>query len=143
MAQTRKRRRRKHRGTQAGTVERPVRATPRTKEERRAQARERRVQRFSRPPTWRAAVVRGTLASVAFGALLVVLFDRPVMAAVPLAAFMILLYVPMTYVTDRWMYQRRLRLRSAPPRARGAREPARDGAATGGLLGRLRRGRER
>ena len=139
MAQTKKKRRRKHRGTQAGTIDRSARrAAPRTKEERRAVAQQRRSQRFARPPTWRGAVIRGTLASVAFGALLVVLFDRPVVAALPLAAFMILLYVPMTYVTDRWMYQRRQRMAAAPPRPR---PPAGEGASGGGLLGRLRRGR--
>jgi hypothetical protein len=145
MAQTKKKRRRKHRGTQAGTIERPTRrAAPRTKEERRALARQRRGERFSRPPTWRGAVIRGTLASAAFGGLLVVLFDRPVMAALPLAAFMILLYVPMTYVTDRWMYQRRRRMAAAPVRRPASSESTGEGSGTGaGLLGRLRGRRRR
>jgi hypothetical protein len=143
MAHTKKKRRRKHRGTQAGTVQRPVRSTARTKEQRRAAARERRVSRFTRPPSWRGAIIRGTLASVAFGALLVVLFDRPVQAALPLAAFMILLYVPLTYMTDRFMYDRRRRKMGAAPARPPARErPEGDEPAGGsGLLGRLRRRR--
>ena len=140
MAQTKKKRRRKHSGTQAGTLQRPVRSgAPRTKEQRRAAARERRLQRYARPPSWRGAVIRGTLASAAFGILLVVLFDRPVQAALPLAAFMILLYVPLTYMTDRFMYDRRQRrMGAAPPPRPAARERSEDSGAGGGLLGRLR-----
>jgi Flp pilus assembly protein TadB len=143
MAQTKKKRRRKHRGTQAGTIERPVRAaSPRTKQERRELARRRRLERFSRPPTWRGAFVRATFAAAAFGVLWVLLFDKPLTSAVPLSFFMILVYVPLTYMTDRWMYERRRRLAAARS-ARPARGEEPRPAGPSGILGRLLRGRRR
>lgn len=111
MAQTKKRRRRKHRGTQAGSVverrSRPATA-PKTKEERRIAARQARAQRFARPPTWRGALNRAAIAAIVFGLLMVLILDRPVVSALLLAGFMLLIYVPMSYYTDRFVYNRRM-----------------------------------
>ena len=71
MAQTRKKRRRKHRGTQAGTIDRAGRTgRPRTREEAKQISRQRRQERLDRTPTLKGAVQRAALAAALFTALL-------------------------------------------------------------------------
>lgn len=110
MAQTKRKRRRKHRGTQAGTVETRGR-TGRTRSgtEARQSARERRLARLDRPPTWRGALTRAAIAAALFGVIVAVAFDRPAGSAATLAALMLVIYVPMGYWTDRFIYNRRQR----------------------------------
>ena len=73
MAQTRKKRRRKHRGTQAGTIERAGRTgRPRTREEAKQISRQRRQERLDRQPTLKGAVQRAAIAAAVFGVLVVV-----------------------------------------------------------------------
>jgi hypothetical protein len=110
MAQSKPKRRRKHRGTQAGTIERAGRTgRPQTREEAKRIARDRRAHRLDQPPTWRGAVNRAAIAAVVFGVLVVVLFGRAVSAGAFLAAFMFLLYIPLGYLTDRVIYNFRQR----------------------------------
>ena len=112
MAQTRKRRRTKHRGNAAGMVEargrtgRPPTAAER-KADARASAREKRVDRFSRPPTWRSAANRALVATIIFVGVVIFAFKRPVSEGVALAGFMLLFYTPMGYYTDLLFYRRR------------------------------------
>jgi drug/metabolite transporter (DMT)-like permease len=118
MAQTRKRRRSKHRGNAAGVVEvrgrtgRPGTASD-GKADTKAQARQRRLDRAQRPPTWRGAFVRALLATAMFGVLLILVLDNPAPQAVLLAAFMMLVYTPLGYYTDLFLYRRRQRKRDA------------------------------
>ena len=110
MAQTRKRRPRKHRGTQAGTIERPGRTgRGQIKTDAKQIARDRRQERMDREPTWRSALNRSAIAAAVFGLLVVVLFNRPAVAGLTLAAVMVLVYWPMSYYTDRFLWQRRQR----------------------------------
>ena len=114
MAQTRKKRRRKHRGTQGGRVDpnrRPGR--PRSREEAKARARAGRKSpaRTDTPPTWRSAVTRGLVAAVIFTILLMVIFQRPIGAALGLGAFMLAFYIPAGYYIDMMMWRRRERAR--------------------------------
>ena len=117
MAQTRKKRRRKHRGTQAGTVERrtqgkhsPARASrPMTAEERRHE-------RLSTPPTWRGTLNRAALAAIFFGVIAYLILDRTVAQAAVLAAFALIVYVPMSYYTDQLMHRRYMRKHGHNPR---------------------------
>jgi hypothetical protein len=115
MAQTRKKRRRKHRGTQGGRVDTNRRASkPRTREEAKARARagrKRPAARVDAPPTWRSAIVRGVVAAVIFTALLVLIFQRPIGAALALGGFMLVFYVPAGYYFDTMMWRRRERAR--------------------------------
>ena len=113
MAQTK--RKRKHRGTQAGTVEARGRTgrRPQTQVEGRKIARERRADRFDRPPTWRSALNRAAISAAVFAVAVVVLFRRPVAAAVILGVVMVVLYLPMSYYTDRFLYNRRQRKKRA------------------------------
>jgi hypothetical protein len=107
MAQTRKRRRRKHRGTQAGSVERRARGRPRSRAEARDRAKSQYAQRRDQPPTWRSAINRGLVAAGIFFGLIVLLFKQPLGGAVLISLFMLAFYIPMGYYIDRFMYRRR------------------------------------
>jgi hypothetical protein len=116
MAQTRKRRRRKHRGTQTGRIDnRGPRGRPRTREEAKARARQKksgkrtRVDPRDKPPTWSGAFKRGLIGAGVFFLLFWLAFQRPVGAAMVLSVAMLAMYVPLGYYIDRFMYRRRQR----------------------------------
>ncbi|HZA90530.1 MAG TPA: hypothetical protein VE401_09880 [Solirubrobacterales bacterium] len=111
MAQTKKRRRKKHRGTQAGSIDNRARGRPRTRQEARSRARSRSqtTQRQDRPPTWRSALNRGLLAAGLFFLLMLLAFGRPVVQALALAVFTLVFYVPFGYYFDVFFYRRRQR----------------------------------
>jgi Flp pilus assembly protein TadB len=120
MAQTRRKRKRRHRGTQAGTIDRagrtskPAARSSKTssksasKAAPRQTAAERRQARFENPPTWRGALNRA-----AFAAAILVIFvsivQKNIAAGILLGAFAMLLYIPMSYYTDLALYRRRQR----------------------------------
>lgn len=113
MAQTRKRRQTKHRGNAAGMVELRGRTgrAPRVDEKQqkldaKAEARAKRLARLDSPPNWRGAMNRAGIAAAFFLIVLLVL-GQPVAAAVPLAAVTLLIYIPMSYYTDLFIYRRR------------------------------------
>jgi hypothetical protein len=120
MAQTKRKRTRKHRGTPAGTIERAGR-TGRTQMRGDAKqvARQRRQERLDRPPTWRGAVNRAAIAAAVFGVLVVLAFGRGIAGGALLAGFMFLLYIPLGYLTDSAIYRFRQRRRAAGPGAEG------------------------
>ena len=70
MAQTKKRRNRKHRGTQGGTINRRPKRRPQNRAEARSRAKSRSrtdpVHRLDQPPTWRNAWARGAFAAGVF-----------------------------------------------------------------------------
>jgi hypothetical protein len=110
MAQTKRKRTRKHRGTPAGTIERAGRTgRPQTRQDAKQISRQRRQERLDRPPTWRGAVNRAAIAAAVFGILVTVLFGRSVAQGVILAGFMFLLYIPLGYMTDTAIYRYRQR----------------------------------
>ncbi len=114
MAQTKKKRSRKRRGTQGGRIDTRSRAgRPRSREEAKARARARRkpAARPDLPPTWRSATIRGVIAAAVFTLLLLLLFRRPVGEALGLGAFMLVFYIPAGYYIDRTMWRRRERAR--------------------------------
>ena len=124
MAQTKKKRRRsKHRGTQAGTIERPGRTGrptttgPRAKAESRADAkaaaRQRRQERFDKEPTWRGSVNRAAFAAVIL-AIFVSVVQKNVPAGIVLGLLAMVIYVPMSYYTDRMLWRRRQRQKQQP-----------------------------
>jgi hypothetical protein len=114
MAQTRRKRTRKHRGTPAGTIDRAGRTgRPRTREEAKQISRQRRSERLDKPPTWKGAIQRAGIAAVVFGAFVVVLFKRDVAQAAALVVFMFALYIPLGYATDNFIYRFRQRRRQA------------------------------
>jgi hypothetical protein len=114
MAQTKRKRRTKHRGNAAGGIEnrgrtsRPPSPEVR-KQQRKDAARTARNDRFSRPPSWRSAANRALITTVLFVVVIVFLLGQPVQAAIPLGAFMLLLYIPFGYYMDMAFYKRRQR----------------------------------
>lgn len=114
MAQTRKKRRRKHRGTQGGRVDPNRRAgRPRNREEAKARARAGRKAptKTDAPPTWRSSIIRGLVAAVIFTVLLLLIFKRSAGSALALGGFMLVFYIPAGYYIDTMMWRRRERAR--------------------------------
>ena len=108
MAQTKNKRKRKHRGTPAGTVERRT-ANSRVKKDATQISRERRQERMNREPTWRGSINRAAIAAAVFGVLLFLLFDNDPARSAYLALLMFFLYIPLGYLTDRALYNFRQR----------------------------------
>jgi Flp pilus assembly protein TadB len=110
MAQTKRKRTRKHRGTPAGTIERAGRTgRPQTREDAKQITRRRRQERLDKPPSWRSSVNRAAIAAAVFGVLVVALFNRSVPQGAILAGFMFMLYIPLGYVTDLTIFRYRQR----------------------------------
>jgi hypothetical protein len=116
MAQNQKRRRRKRRGTQGGSVDTRRAARPRSREEAKARARSGRGSGSSGskqdlPPTWRNSVLRGVGAAVIFALLLILIFKRPLGVSLIFGAFMLAFYIPTGYYIDLAMWRKRERKR--------------------------------
>ena len=107
MAQTKRKRRSKHRGTAAGTIESRGRTGRRpTAQESKKDARGRRQMK---EPTWRSAATKASvMALVLFALTQFGLFGRapPTAQGVFLACLPMLLYTPLAYLTDRIVYNR-------------------------------------
>jgi hypothetical protein len=119
MAQTKRKRRSKHRGNAAGAIEtrgrtgRPAPAKPATKQEARAIARERRLRT---PPTWRSSITRAGFAAVLMFVFLTITtktHNRAAYAAV-FAVLAFALYVPAGYYMERFLWRRRMARRTTP-----------------------------
>ncbi|HET9153931.1 MAG TPA: hypothetical protein VFN85_07425 [Solirubrobacterales bacterium] len=113
MAQTRKKRQRKRRGTQGGRIDtKPRRSRPRSREEAKAQARSKRrpATKEDLPPTWRSSFLRGALMAVIFAVLLAI-FGNSIGAAAILGVCMLAIYVPGTYYIETALWRRRERAR--------------------------------
>jgi hypothetical protein len=114
MAQTKRKRRTKHRGNAAGIVESRGRTgRPPTPEEQKKAAQAARSQRrVLKEPTWKSAAVKS-------GAMAVLLFamtqfgflvdNSSPLSGFLLAAVAMLIYTPLAYTTDRWAYNRQQR----------------------------------
>lgn len=130
MAQTKKKRQTKHRGNAAGQIESRGRTGRKPGEGERKvsakdEARMKRLQRLDSPPTWRSALQRAAVATGFFFILLVLLFrDQPFAGKIFIALFMLVVYVPMGYYTDLWVYKRR-----QAKRARGGAAKSKRGEA--------------
>ncbi|HZE04408.1 MAG TPA: hypothetical protein VE127_04240 [Solirubrobacteraceae bacterium] len=110
MAQTKRKRRTKHRGNAAGTIEvRGRTGRPLKPEEKKKQDREqKRQERLNTPPTWKASFNRAALAS---GFMFILLLFTSKFKIVPSLLFAILalaLYVPSGYYLESFLYRRRM-----------------------------------
>ncbi len=122
MAQTKKKRRSKHRGTAAGTIERAGRTgKPQTREDAKRIARQQRAERLDKPPEWRSTINRAGIAAIVFAVLVVVLFGRPILSGLLLGVVMFAIYVPLGYATDSAIYRFRQRRKAAQVADRQAR----------------------
>jgi hypothetical protein len=106
---SRQRRRKKHRGTQAGTVRQRSRRSSASRSTGNLTPAEQRRQRLERPPSWRAAMNRAGISAAVFFAVLVLVLKQTVGAALGLALFMLLIYIPMGYAIDSFIYRWRQR----------------------------------
>jgi hypothetical protein len=113
MAQTKRKRRTKHRGNAAGMVEARGRTGRRpTAEEQKKAARGQGDRRVLKPPTWKSAGMKS-------GAMAILLFvmtqvgflvkDATIVSGLAVAATAMLLYTPLAFATDKWAYTRQQR----------------------------------
>ncbi len=111
MAQTKKKRRSKHRGTAAGTISARGRTgRPPSAEERKQAARASvRDRRLNRPPTWSASAKRATLAAAFMFVFLFFTQKGPnrVISAAVFAILALLLYIPAGYYMEVFLFRRR------------------------------------
>lgn len=123
MAQTKRKRRTKHRGNAAGSVEARGRTgrKPTESERRKSTSANAREERRFAEPSWSSAATRAGLASV----MLFVLFQvglagekQTIATSLALAVAAFLIYVPLGYKVDRMFWERRMRKagRPLPPR---------------------------
>jgi len=111
VAQTKRKRRSKHRGNAAGNIEARGRtgrkATPagNKKADRAALRRE----KLAQPPTWNKAIIRAAAASgLLFVLTQIGLFQDnvPPSQALVICLLAMLIYIPLGYMFDSWMYKR-------------------------------------
>jgi p-aminobenzoyl-glutamate transporter AbgT len=114
MAQTKRKRRTKHRGNAAGSIEARGRTGRKpTAEEQKANARQTARDRRSKPPTWNGAALK----ALAMAVLLFVLTQVGILGntntsikqGLFLALLALVIYTPLAYTTDRWVYGRMLK----------------------------------
>jgi hypothetical protein len=113
MAQTRRKRRTKHRGTPAGTIEARGRTgRPPTAEERKKQSRESaRERRLNSPPTWKSSITRALIAAVLVFAFLLLTAKgkNKVPVAIIFTLVAVAIYIPAGYYLELMLYRRRQR----------------------------------
>jgi hypothetical protein len=116
MAQTKRKRRSKHRGNAAGVVEtrgrtgRPVEPAKGAKGRGGAI----RTDRLDREPTWRSAANRSAIATILF-VVVISLINSPVVA-LAFGIPMFFLYTAVGFFTDKWIYERRQKRKSGGKR---------------------------
>jgi hypothetical protein len=110
MAQTKRKRTRKHRGTAAGTIEKAAhnRSTKQSSSAKPSPQASRQA-RLNRPPSWQGAATKAAFAAVVFGILLLLLFKRPAPEAAIWTVLVFFFYTPIGYWTDRAVYNMRMR----------------------------------
>ena len=114
MAQTKRKRKTKHRGTAAGTVESRGRTgrKPTAEELKKAQRDDARNRRQNKPPSWRSAFMKaGAMSAVLFVLMQLGVLggSATVASSLFLALFALLLYTPAAYATDKFVYNRNQR----------------------------------
>jgi hypothetical protein len=113
MAQTKRKRRTKHRGNAAGMVEARGRTGRRlTPEEQKKAARQSGDRRVLKPPTWKSAGMKsGAMALLLFVMTQVgfLVKNATILSGLAVAATAMLLYTPLAFATDKWAYNRQQR----------------------------------
>jgi hypothetical protein len=116
MAQTKRKRQTKHRGNAAGVVEsrgrtgrKPTVAEKSGNPSEVAKAkREKLIDKRDRPPTWRNAFIRAMFAAILMLLIVIVLFNRS-KQGIAFFPIVLLLYWPISYYSDKWVFDRRQR----------------------------------
>ncbi len=116
MAQTKRKRRTKHRGNAAGAIETRGRTgrKPTADEVKKSGRQSARDRRTAKPPSWNNAALKAlAMAAILFVLTQTGLFGKgtTISQGLVLAVFALVLYTPLAYMTDRWVYNRMLRQR--------------------------------
>ena len=111
MAQTKRKRRSKHRGNAAGTIEARGRTgrKPDPAQQKKTDRSAMRRERLAQPPTWNKAIIRAAAASALLFVLTQIgLFQDnvPPSQALVICLLAMLIYIPLGYMFDSWMYKR-------------------------------------
>jgi hypothetical protein len=114
MAQTKRKRRTKHRGNAAGMVEARGRTGRRLtpEEQKRAARGGARGPRVLKPPTWKSAAIKSAAMAVLLFVLTQLGFlvkNASIASGIAVAAIAMVLYTPLAYTTDKWAYNRQQR----------------------------------
>jgi hypothetical protein len=122
VAQTKRKRRSKHRGNAAGTIEARGR-TGRKPEGQKKSAKDSRsaarANRLAQPPSWNRATLRAAAASgLLFVLTQIGLFQNnvPVGQGIAICLVAMLIYIPLGYMFDNWMYKRMTRPKTPKPK---------------------------
>jgi hypothetical protein len=120
MAQTKRKRRTKHRGNAAGSIEARGRTSRRQSlspaEQKKADRAAARNARMSKPPTWNGAFFKAALmAALLFVFTQLGLFggETTISQSLFLSLFALILYTPLAYATDKFVYSRAQKRRRA------------------------------
>jgi hypothetical protein len=122
VAQTKRKRRSKHRGNAAGTIEargRTGRKATAEEQKKKPTSREVRQARLAQPPSWNRATLRaGAASALLFVLTQVGLFqkDVPLGQAIAVCLVAMLIYIPLGYAFDNWMYKRMNRPKTPKPK---------------------------
>ena len=114
MAQTKRKRRTKHRGNAAGAIEARGRTgrKPTAEEQKKGARQTARDRRMSKPPSWNSAALK----ALAMAVLLFALTKAGVLGttsswsqSIFLSTLALVIYTPLAYTTDKWVYARMLK----------------------------------
>jgi len=118
VAQTRRKRQTKHRGNAAGMVEsrgrtgrKPTAAEKSGDAREAAKAKEKLLDKRDRPPTWRGAFIKAMFATVVL-LLFAIVFLKQSNQAIGIFPVVLAMYTLISYLTDKWIYDRRQRKKS-------------------------------
>jgi hypothetical protein len=101
-------RRTKHRGNAAGMVETRGRTGRKpTTGGGKKPGRGARMDRFSKPPSWRSAFNRALIASAVFVAASILVLHQSPVVGLAFGVSLVLFYTPLTFYTDQLFYRRR------------------------------------
>jgi hypothetical protein len=119
MAQTKRKRRTKHRGTPAGTIEARGRTSrPPSPAERKQQARaEARQRRLNQRPTWKNSITRAGFAAVLLFIFLLLTnrSSNKLATAVLFTLIALAIYIPAGYYIELYLWRRRQRRKQIQP----------------------------
>ncbi len=104
MAQTKRKRRSKHRGNAAGSVEVRGRTGRQVAPSKGGKAM--RLDRLDRPPTWRSAANRSAIATVLF-VVVITLLQHNLASALVIGLLMFPAYTGLGFYTDKRIYEKR------------------------------------
>ena len=119
MAQTKRKRRTKHRGNAAGGIEVRGRTgrKPTAEEQKKTGRQSARDRRMSKPPSWNSAALKASAMAVLLFILTQVGIlgnsNTSITQGLFLALLALVIYTPLAYTTDKWVYARMLKRQGA------------------------------